>query len=707
MGNTPLHRTAALTGLCCLFTFTAFTQLKYPVTKKVDQTDNYFGTTVSDPYRWLENDTAAETRKWENTEQAFTEAYLSRIPFRAAILNRLKEIVNYSRSRDGFKVGDYIFWTQNDGLQNQSVYYYQQGSNGKPKVFLDPNQLSADGSVSVSLDNPSTDRRYFAWGINRNGSDLSTEFFTEIATGRQLADSIEWMRGTGVAWDKDGFFYTRFPKPRAGEALTATANNSKIFYHRMGQPQSMDQLIYEDTAHPNLYIVPQTTEDGRFLLIQKTAGFVGYEVLYRDLAIRGSSLSVLFKGYQFQYNIICNDGDRLLVHTNDGADRFRVIVLDPRHKEREHWQEIIPEKKELLRYVSAAGGKLFAVYLHDASTRVDRYSYTGAMEGAVGLPALGSANGFYGYRDDSYVFYNFESYTFPPCIYRYDLLTGRSEVFRQSRSRLALDSFVTEQVFYPGKDGTSIPLFLVHKKGVGPDRPHPTMLYAYGGFDISLTPHFSTMIFPLLENDGIFALANIRGGGEYGESWHRAGMLEKKQNVFDDFIAAAEWLIQKGYTTKEKLAIRGGSNGGLLIGAVMTQRPDLCKVAIPEVGVMDMLRFQHFTTGIYWVSEYGSSDSVAQFTNLYKYSPLHNIRSGTVYPATLVITADHDDRVVPMHSFKFAATLQEKQAGTDPVLIRISINQGHGASGSSLEKDLEERADMLAFLFYNMGITPY
>jgi prolyl oligopeptidase len=708
MRNNFLLAAMALPGLVfLLFCTPACKQPSYPVTKKGGQVDDYFGTKVSDPYRWLENDTSSETHRWVLAQQAYTENYLSKISFRPAVLQRLKEVYNYPRYRNAFKIGDYIFYAHNDGLQNQYVYFYQKGFDGTPKVLLDPNQLSADGTVSVAVDGGSNDKKYLSYHINRNGSDWSTEFFIEIATGRQLPDSIAWMRGGGVAWAKAGFYYVRYPEPAKGTELTATADHPKVYYHVLGQKQSDDRFIYEDAAHPKMDIFVQTFEEEHHLFVYEAPGSTGYEVLYKDLKKENSPFALLFKGYDFQYNIIDEDGKDILVNTNDGADNFRIVRVDPGHPDKAGWKEIVPQQKEKLESVSTAGGKIFAQYLKDAYSKIFRYNYNGVQEQAIALPGIGSATVSGGYKQDSSVFYGFTSFTYAPGIFRYDLGSGGSQVFKRSEVKIDVDKYVSEQVFYTSKDGTKIPMFLVHKKGIALDGSHPTLLYAYGGFDVSITPYFDPSVFLLLENNGVYAIPNIRGGGEYGEAWHKAGMLSLKQNVFDDFIAAGEYLIAKGYTSKEKLAIEGGSNGGLLIGAVMTQRPDLCKVAIPEVGVMDMLRYQKFTSGIYWVTEYGSSDSAAQFPVLYKYSPLHNIKANTEYPATMVLTADHDDRVVPMHSFKFAATLQEKQKGPNPVLIRISINQGHGASGSSLQKGLESIADVYSFMFYNMGITSY
>jgi len=680
--------------------------LNYPETKKGTQTDNYFGTVVADPYRWLENDTSAETKAWVKNEQAFTEDYLSKIPFREQIRSRYKDLLNYDKYFSAFKAGDYIIYSKQEGIRNQSVYYIQKGLTGTPVVLIDPNKLSDDGSVSVALDGVSTDKKYITYHVNKGGSDWQTMFIMEIATQKKLDDQLDWLKFGGAAWHGSGFYYSRYDKPAAGTELSAKSEYQKVYYHKLGEKQEQDVLIFEDKTHPQMYYYPQVTEDERYLFMYKSPGTDGTEVLYKNLVNGQKDFKLLFTGFEFNYSVVNNSGDKLLVNTNDGAGNYRVVQVDPLNPQKKLWKEIIPEKPEKLESASTLGGKLFVSYLKDASTRIYQYSYEGAFEHEMPLPALGSASGIGGLNNDTYAFYDFSSFTYAPCVYRYDIQTGKSEVFKNSTPNAKIDDFETEQFFYTSKDGTKVPMFLVHKKGIKLDGSHPALLYAYGGFSASSTPYFSNSKIILYENDGVFAMPNIRGGGEYGEKWHKGGNLLNKQNCFDDFIAAAEYLIDHKYTSREKLAINGGSNGGLLIGAVMTQRPDLFKVAIPEVGVMDMLRFQKFTVGWGWSVEYGSSDSAKYFPVLYKYSPLHNIKDSVAYPATLVVTADHDDRVVPAHSFKFISTLQAKQKGPNPVLIRIEINQGHGASGSSLSKIIEGETDKWAFMFYNMGITP-
>ena len=683
-----------------------FGQLSYPVSKKINQVDDYFGTKVSDPYRGLENDLSSETKQWVNTQQSFTENYLSKIPFRPLIKKQIEKLVNYPRYYSGFKAGEYIFFSKNNGLQNQSVYYYQKGLKGQSKVFIDPNTLSSDGSVSVVLDGPSYDKKYMAYHINENGSDWSTSYFIDIATNLKLNDKIIWRRDGSIGWAKDGFYYTGYPTPENGKELTAVAKNATVYFHKWGDSQSQDKFVYADTANPVMGLYVSTSEDEKKLFIVRVPGSLGWEVIGKKLDEETSTFKTLFKGYDYQYTILGNIGDTLFVNTNDGAGNFKIIKTIFSNTAKKNWQVVVPEKEQKLDYASMIDKKIITGYLVNATSKVYQYNTSGHLEFEPKLPGLGSTAGFGGFKSDKFVLYDYTSFTAPPCLYTYNLASGKSEIFKQSVFSRDLNNYETKQVFYPSKDGTKVPMFIVSKKGFIKNGNHPALLYAYGGFDISSTPFFWSYMYELLDNDGVLVVSNIRGGGEFGEAWHKGGMLEKKQNVFDDFMAAADYLVINQYTSRNKLAIMGGSNGGLLVGAVITQRPDICKVAFPEVGVMDMLRFQKFTSGVYWTSEYGSSDSLKQFQTLYNYSPLHNIKSNVSYPATLVITADHDDRVVPMHSFKFAATLQEKQTGTNPVLIRITTNQGHGASGSSLTKNIESMTDIFSFMFYNMGIEP-
>jgi len=680
-------------------------KLTYPVTAKGTQVDTYFDTKVADPYRWLENDTAANTKAWVKTQQQFTGDYLSKIPSRDKIRRRYKDIMNYAKYYSVAKVGEYLIYSKNDGVQNQAVYYIQKGINGTPEVLLDPNTLSKDGSVSVGLDGFSNDKKYVAYHINKAGSDWETLYVMDIATHKNLPDEIGWIKFGGASWKGNGFYYSAYDKPAKGTELTAKSEYQKIYYHKLGDAQEKDELIYEDKTKPQMFYGAQVTEDERYLFLYKSNGGDGAQVWYKDLKAGQKDFKLLFDGFTKVYNIVNNLQDKLLVYTNDGADNYKVINVDLQHPEKQFRKDIIPEKAEKLEGVNMAGGKVFVTYLKDASTKSFQYNTDGKLDHEIKLPAIGSASTIGGFADDNEVMYNFSSFTYAPSVFMYNIKTGVSTLFKKAESKINTDDYTTEQVFYPSKDGTKIPMFIIHKKGIKLDGTHPTLLYAYGGFNVSITPYFSTASYILLENDGVYAVANIRGGGEYGEKWHSGGKLLNKQNCFDDFIAGGKYLISKGYTSKEKLAINGGSNGGLLIGAVITQRPDLCQVALPEVGVMDMLRFQKFTVGWGWVADFGSSDSSKYFNYIYKYSPLHNVKP-VAYPATMIITADHDDRVVPAHSFKFAATMQEKQQGNNPILIRIETNQGHGASGSSLNKTIEEYTDKFAFMFYNMGIAP-
>lgn len=680
--------------------------LTYPKTEKVAQTDDYHGTKVDDPYRWLEEDTAANTKDWVVAQNKVTFDFLGKIPYREKIKERLTEIWNYPKYGQPYRVGDYYFFSKNDGLQNQAVTYYQKGLEGTPEVFLDPNALSADGTVTASITGISTDKKYANIRISKSGSDWSEMALMEVASKKIMTkDTLKWVKFSGAAWYKDGFFYSRYPTPAKGKEFSAKSEFQKIYYHKLGTPQDKDQLVYEDNAHPLRYFSAQTTEDERFLILNIAEGTDGSEIWYKNLKTGDKDFKLLFKGFEYNYSVIDNVGDRLLVYHNNGAPNYKVSFVDP--KDPANMVDFIAEKPEKLENINTAGGKLFASYLKDVNTKVYQYDMTLAqMDREIVLPALGDANGFGGNKDDTFIFYTFTSFTYPPTVYKYDINTGQSVIFRKSEVKFIPDEYETKQVFYPSKDGTKIPMFIVHKKGLKLDGKNPTFLYAYGGFNISLTPSFSVSNIVLLENGGVYALANLRGGGEYGEKWHKNGMLLKKQNVFDDFIAAGEYLIKEGYTSKERLAIAGGSNGGLLVGAAMTQRPDLFKVAFPAVGVMDMLRYHKFTVGWGWVVEYGSADSAQHFKNLLSYSPLHNLKEGVSYPATMVTTADHDDRVVPAHSFKFAATLQEKHKGNNPVIIRIEQKAGHGA-GKPTSKIIEEQTDKWSFMFYNMGVEPY
>ncbi len=678
-------------------------QVKYPVTKKVDHVDDYFGTKIEDPYRWLEDENAEEVKEWVEEQNKVTFAYFENIPFREKIRQRVTEVYNYPRYSSPFRAGEYYFFYKNDGLQNQSVIYIQKGLDGKPEVFIDPNKLSPDGTIRIGLVGFSNDNRYVAYSRSEAGSDWRELKVMEVESRKELSDHIQWVKFSGASWHGNGFYYSGYDEPEEGQKLTARNKFQKIFYHKLGDPQEKDTLIYEDKDHPFRYKGVSVTEDEKYMFLSISEGTHGNELYYRDLSLKNMEFQPLIKGFEFDSYVIDNAGDKFLVYTNMDAPNCKVILMDPQDPGKENWQTIVPEKAEVLRSANTVGGYLFCSYLKDAYTQVYQYDLTGKLVREIELPALGTAGGFYGKKEDKITFYTFNSFTFPPTIYKYDIASGKSEVFHKTEVKFNPEDYVAKQVFYSSKDGTKIPMFIVHKKGLKLNGNNPTYLYAYGGFNISLLPSFSPTNIVLLENGCIYAQPNLRGGGEYGEEWHTAGMLLNKQNVFDDFIAAAEYLIKEKYTSKDKLAIAGGSNGGLLVGACMTQRPDLYKVALPAVGVMDMLRYHKFTVGWGWVVEYGSSDEEEHFKNLYSYSPLHNIKEGISYPATLVTTADHDDRVVPAHSFKFISSLQENHLGKNPVLIRIETRSGHGASSTT--KRIEEISDKFAFMFYNMGIN--
>lgn len=675
-------------------------QVVYPETKRDSVTDTYFGTVVEDPYRWLENDTSAETKNWVVEQNKVTYGYLEKIPFREGFRKRLEEIYNYERSGAPMKAGDYYFYYKNDGLQNQSVIYMKKGLKGTEEVFMDPNKMSDNGTVSIGLIGFSRDDKYVAWSRSDAGSDWQEIHVTEIATKRQLPDVLKWVKFSGADWNGDGFYYSRYPAPAKGMELSATNAYHKVYYHKLGDPQEKDVLIFEDKKNPLRYHNVSLTEDLKYLVLYVASGTNGFEVHYKPTDMKTGGFKPLFTGFENKSSIIDHKDGMFYVITDIDAPKYKLVAIDPAKPEKENWKTIIPETNDLLEGVSTGGGKLFAQYLKDVTTRVYQYDYSGKQEKEISFPGPGSAGGFGCKMNESEMFYSFTSFTYPTTIYKYDINSGKSEVFFQPKLKFNPEDFESKQVFYTSKDGAKIPMFIVHKKGLKIDGNNPTMLYAYGGFNVSLTPSFSVSIIPLLENNGIYALANLRGGGEYGEEWHQAGMLTKKQNVFDDFIAAAEYLIKEKYTNSKKLAISGGSNGGLLVGACMVQRPELFQVAFPAVGVLDMLRYHKFTVGFGWVPEYGSSEQdETMFKYLYGYSPYHNVKEAE-YPATMVLTGDHDDRVVPAHSFKFAAMLQHQHKGKNPVLIRIETDAGHGA-GKPTSKVIEETADKWAFMFFN------
>ncbi len=684
-------------------------KLPYPKTNKIDHVDTYHGVAVPDPYRWLEDSNSAETARWVEEQNKVTFAYLEKIPFRKPLRKRLEQLFNYPRYSAPFRRGEYFIFSKNDGLQNQSVYYIQKGLDGAAEVLLDPNKFSEDGTSRLGAFSVSKDGKFLVYGISVGGSDWQDYFVMEVGSRKKLPDHLKWVKVSGVAWQGDGFYYSRYPEPEKGKELSFKNEDHRVYYHKIGTPQSQDELVYHDPANPQRFHGVRTTEDQRFAILtisDRGKGKKGNSVFFRDLSKGEKGFSPLIAEIgDDSFGVIDNVGDKFLVQTDQAAPNGRVVLIDPKNPDGKNWKEILPERAEPLQGAGTAGGKLFASYLKDVATRAYVFSLDGKPENEVALPGLGSAGGFGGMKDDTFVFYSFTSFNYPPTIFRYDIATQKSSLFRATEiPGFKPEDFETRQVFYPSKDGTKIPMFLVHRKGLKLDGNNPTLLYGYGGFNITTSPSFNSLRLALLEQGFVYASANLRGGGEYGEKWHEAGMKLKKQNVFDDFIAAAEWLIANKYTSSEKLAIQGASNGGLLVGAVMNQRPELFKVAIPQVGVMDMLRFHKFTIGWNWIADYGSSDNPEEFKALYAYSPLHNIREGVKYPATLITTADHDDRVVPAHSFKYAAELQAKAGGDNPLLIRIDTKSGHGASNTA--KMIEQTADIFAFIFANLSLQP-
>lgn len=680
-------------------------RLKYPVPKKVNVVDDYFGVKVADPYRWMEDIDSPEVKAWLEAEKKLTEEYFSQIPFREKIRKRLTELWNYERYSMPRKEGDYYIFSRNDGLQNQSVVYIQKGLHGKPEVLIDPNKFSPDGSVILTGLYFSKDLKYYGYSISRGGSDWREFFVVDFKTRKKLKDHLKWIKFSGMAWYKDGFFYSRFEAPSEKEKLKAANLFQKVYYHRVGTSQEEDVLVYEDPEHPRRAFGVYVTDDEKYLIINVWEGAsTGNRIYYKDLE-KNSSIIKLIDKPDAHFNFVAVVDGKFLIHTDWKAPNYRLVMVDLKNPARENWKEIIPESEHKLESVSYVGGKLIAIYLKDATSKVTVFDLNGRKLYDVKLPGIGTVYGFAGKPTDKEVFYTFTSFTHPPTIYRYDVEKNKSYLFKKSKVNFNPDDYVTKQVFYRSKDGTKVPLFIVHKNGLKLDGKRPTLLYGYGGFNVPLTPSFRLTILPLLENGGVYAMACLRGGGEYGEKWHRAGMLENKQNVFDDFIAAAEYLIKNNYTNPERLAIYGASNGGLLIAAVINQRPELFRVAIVAVGVLDMLRYHKFTIGWAWVGEYGSSENPEQFKYLIKYSPLHNIKEDLPYPAVLVTTADHDDRVFPAHSFKYVATLQEKYKGDNPILLRLETKVGHGAV--TVWKIINYHTDLLSFIFYNMGIEPH
>ena len=680
------------------------TALTYVKTRKCDTVDTYFGTKIADPYRWLEDDKSAETGDWVKAQNKVTFDYLATIPFRDKIKERLTKIWNFAKCTAPFKKGKYYFYYKNSGVQNQSVLYVQEGLSGTPRLLLDPNTLAADGTASLGALGISKDAKYLAYSINRAGSDWSEIYLMEIESGKKLADEIKWVKFSDIGWKGDGFYYSAYDAPKKeASALSGKNEYHKLWYHKVGTEQAKDELIYQDKDHALRNYSGAVTEDEKLLLLYGSESTSGTTLAVKDLAKPNSKFITLVDNFENNYGVVDNDGNNLYVVTDKGAPKYQLLKIDITKKPAyENWEKIIPESKDLLESVSNCNGKFVAKYLKDVTTRLYVFDKTGKKENEIQLPGLCKVESFDGDKDDSLAFFSYNTFTAPPVIYKYNVQTNKMNIWFKPDIDFKSDDFETKQVFYNSKDGTKIPMFITCKKGLVLDGNNPCFLFGYGGFNSYYSPEFRIDRAVFLENGGVYAIPGLRGGGDYGEEWHKAGTKCQKQNVFDDFIAAADYLVKEKYTSHEKLAIHGRSNGGLLIGAVMTQRPDLAKVAIPTVGVMDMLRYHKFTIGWAWASDYGTSDSANYFNCIIKYSPLHNIKE-VEYPATLVTTGDHDDRVVPAHSFKFIATLQEKNKGSNPVLVRIDTNAGHG-SGKPTSKQIDEYSDIWSFVFYNLGM---
>ena len=684
---------------------TDITVKPYPNTAKGPQKDIFFGVEVEDPYRWLEDDLSEETKKWVTEENAVTQDYLGQIPFREQIRQRLEKLWNYEKYSAPFVEGEYTYFYKNDGLQNQFVLYRKKGDDAKEEVFLDPNKFSSDGTTSLAGLSFSKDGSLAAYQISEGGSDWTKVIIIKTEDKTVVGDTLQNVKFSGLAWKgNEGIYYSSYDKPKEGSALSAMTDQHKLYFHALNTAQNTDQLIFGGPTTPRRYIGAGLTEDERFLIVTAANTTSGNELYVKDLSVANSPFVTVVNNMEKNHSILDNDGDKLIIYTELNAPNGKVVSTDFSKPEPANWTDLIPETENVLS-PSTGAGKIFASYLKDATSLVKQFDRSGKLEREVELPGIGTASGFSAKKDDQDLYYSFTNYINPGTIYKYDAATGASTVYKPSGIQFDPSQYETKQVFYTSKDGTKIPMILSYKKGIKLDGTNPTLLYGYGGFNISLTPAFSTSNIILMEQGGVFAVANLRGGGEYGENWHLAGTKLKKQNVFDDFIAAAEYLVNEKYTSSEKLAIAGGSNGGLLVGAAMTQRPELFKVAFPAVGVLDMLRYHKFTAGAGWAFDYGTADDNAEmFQYLYKYSPYHALKQGTNYPATMVTTADHDDRVVPAHSFKFAARLQEYHKGDNPVLIRIETNAGHGA-GKPTAMVIAEQTDKWAFMFQNMKVA--
>lgn len=686
-------------------TTTNAADIKYPQARKDTSVhDNYFGTVVNDPYRWFENDTSTETAEWVKAENKVTQDYLSRIPFKDAIKKRYETIYNYEKYSAPFKEGKYTYYFKNSGLQNQSVIYRETPDSKEPELFLDPNTFSKDGTTSLAGMAFSKDGSMAAYNISEGGSDWQKLVVMDANNKKQTGDTLE-IKFSGASWKgNDGFYYSTYARPKQGNVLTAKNESHKLYYHKLGTPQKNDKLIYGDDAHPIRYMGGSVTEDEKWLVISTANETYGNALYVQDITKPGSPVVPVITDMKNSNGIVYADYQYFYIQTDKDAPTNKLVIAPLKKPSTENWKTIVDAKPEVLS-VSTAGGYFFCSYLKDAVNKVYQYDKTGKQLREIQLPGLGTAYGFSEKKEEKETYYVFTSYVNPATIYKMNIESGKADIYKESKVQFKPEDYESKQVFYNSKDGTKIPMIITYKKGIELNGKNPCLLYGYGGFSVSLTPYFSTSNMILLENGGIYAVPNIRGGGEYGESWHQQGVKMKKQNVFDDFIAAAQYLVDNKYTSRDMLAIEGGSNGGLLIGACITQQPGMCKVAFPEVGVMDMLRYHKFTAGAGWAYDFGTSeDSKEMFEYIYHYSPLNNIKD-TSYPATLISTADHDDRVVPAHSFKFAATMQEKQKGTSPVLITIQTKAGHGA-GRSTDQIIQEEADKWSFMFYNLGIKP-
>ena len=696
-----MKKTITLSAIVCTLVMNAQTKINYPETKKIDHTDTYFGEKINDPYRWLEDDRSAETEAWVKAQNVVTYGYLEQIPYRNQLKTRMEQLWNYEKISAPFKEGDFTYYFKNNGLQNQSVLY-RKDKSGKEEIFLDPNTFSKDGTTSLGGINFSKDGSLVAYSISEGGSDWRKVIVLEAKSKKIIGDTLVDVKFSGISWYKnEGFYYSSYDKP-VGSELSAKTDQHKLYYHRLNTAQKTDKLIFGGDVKRR-YVGGGVSEDENYLFISAANSTSGNELYYLDLSKPNSKIVTLIDNYENDNDILDNKGSKIYLVTNYKAPNKRIVTFDLSKPEKENWKDCIAETENVLS-PNTGSGYIFASYMKDAVSFIKQYDYNGKLVRDIQLPGVGTAGGFGGKEKETTLYFSFTNYVTPGTIYTFDPKTGKSSVYEKPKVDFNSSDYESKQVFYTSKDGTKVPMIITYKKGTKLNGQNPTILYGYGGFNVSLTPSFSIANAVWLENGGIYAVANLRGGGEYGKKWHDAGTQMKKQNVFDDFIAAAEYLIKEKYTSSDYLAIKGGSNGGLLVGAVMTQRPDLMKVALPAVGVLDMLRYHTFTAGAGWAYDYGTSEQSKEMFNYIKgYSPVHNVKAGTKYPATMVTTGDHDDRVVPAHSFKFAAELQDKQAGDNPVLIRIDVNAGHGA-GKSVAATIQENVDIQVFTLYNMGI---